>query len=210
MPSGHHSEPPQRRHISDLEVWTSFIDSWMLLSFPPLFDEFYGRRFVLLWRGSRDGFGAGDFHGRCDGHANTLTLILDTSGNVFGCFTRLEWESRVWNGEHDDKNNMPKCDDSLKSFIFMLKNPRNTAARKFALKTNRRQYAILCDSNSGPTFGYGGPDICIYENCQADTDSSTWYFGKTYTNGTGLDGETFFIGSENFTVKEIELFEIID
>jgi hypothetical protein len=73
------------------------LDSLIVSSFPPLFDEFRGKRFGLLWRGSRDGFGVRDFHGRCDGRANTLTLILDTGGNVFGGFTPLEGEARVWN-----------------------------------------------------------------------------------------------------------------
>jgi hypothetical protein len=56
-----------------------------------LFDEFRGKRFVLLWRGIRDGFGTEDFHWRCDGHANTLMLILDTGENIFGGFTPLQW-----------------------------------------------------------------------------------------------------------------------
>jgi hypothetical protein len=51
------------------------------------FTEFRKKRFVLLWRGNRDGFNATDFHSRCDGHANTLTLILDTDDNIFGDFT---------------------------------------------------------------------------------------------------------------------------
>jgi hypothetical protein len=38
---------------------------------PALFAEFHGKRFALPWRGSRDGFGARDFHDRCDGHAPT-------------------------------------------------------------------------------------------------------------------------------------------
>jgi hypothetical protein len=64
------------------------------LRFPPLFDEFSGKRFVLLWRGSRDGFRVQDFHDQCNGHANTLALILDTGGNVFGGFAPLQWEPR--------------------------------------------------------------------------------------------------------------------
>jgi hypothetical protein len=32
-------------------------------------------KWTLLYRGTRDGFGAGDFHSRCDGHSNTLTII---------------------------------------------------------------------------------------------------------------------------------------
>ena len=62
-------------------------DSEILTDFPALFDEFRRKRFTLLWRGSRDGFGADDFHGRCDGHKNTLTLIQDTEGHIFGGFT---------------------------------------------------------------------------------------------------------------------------
>jgi hypothetical protein len=52
--------------------------SLIVAGFSALFAEFSEKRFVLLWRGSRDGFGARDFHGRCDGHAPTLALIQDT------------------------------------------------------------------------------------------------------------------------------------
>jgi hypothetical protein len=59
--------------------------------FQELFEDFKEEQFTLLWRGSRDGFGRGNFHGRCDGHANTLTVILDTNGNIFGGFNPVEW-----------------------------------------------------------------------------------------------------------------------
>jgi hypothetical protein len=68
--------------------------SLIVADFPALFAEFRRKRFTLLWRGSRDGFGVGDSHGRCDGHTNTLTLIEDTEGNIFGGFTPVEWASR--------------------------------------------------------------------------------------------------------------------
>jgi hypothetical protein len=64
--------------------------SLIVADFPALFAEFGGKRFTLLWRGSRDGFGACHFQGRWDGHANTLLLILDTAGNIFGGFTPVE------------------------------------------------------------------------------------------------------------------------
>jgi hypothetical protein len=78
-------------------------DSLIVSDFPGIFAEFRGKQFKLLWRGSRDGFGASQFHGRCDAHSNTLTVILDTEGNIFGGFTPLEWESRVWNGKRGRK-----------------------------------------------------------------------------------------------------------
>jgi hypothetical protein len=58
--------------------------------FPPFFDEFCAKRLNLLSQGSRHRFGARKFRRRCDGQANTLTLILDTTGNVFGGLTHAE------------------------------------------------------------------------------------------------------------------------
>jgi hypothetical protein len=182
--------------------------SLIVADFPALFAEFRGKRFTLLWRGSRDGFLANDFHGRCDGHANTLTLIEDTEGNIFGGFTPVEWESREWNAQATEalgRNNCFKADPSLKSFLFTLKNPENFPARKFALKAAKKDQAIFCDNRWGPHFG----DIRVWDNCNANTDSFT-YLGDTYTNDTGLKEKTFFTGSGYFTVKEIEVFEITD
>jgi hypothetical protein len=57
---------------------------------PGIFAEFRRKRFPLPWRGSRDGFGGGDFHGRCDGHVSTVTLIEDTGGTFSFCFSAEE------------------------------------------------------------------------------------------------------------------------
>jgi hypothetical protein len=130
---------------------------------------------------------------------------LDTKGNIFGGFTPVAWESRVWNGKYGDETNCLKADDSLKSFLFTLKNPHNVAARRFALKAEKKHWAIFCHSGWGPNFN----DIRVSDNCNANTDSDT-YLGTVYTNDTGLDGETFFAGSPQFKVKEIEVFEITD
>jgi hypothetical protein len=126
--------------------------SRIISDFPEIFTDFRGKRFSFLWRNSRDGFEANEFHRRCDGHTNTLTLILDLKGNIFGEFTRMDWESRVWNRKLGDENNWWKEDDSLRSFLFTLKNPHNFPARKFALKTEKRHQAIGCDSIGVYTF----------------------------------------------------------
>jgi hypothetical protein len=121
------------------------IDSLIVSDFPPLFEEFRAKRFNLLWRGSRDGFTVGEFHLRCDGRANTLTLISDTKGNIFGGFTPVKWESPAsgkWKG-----------DDSLRSFLFTLRNPHGVPPRKFALKAERKEYAIWCYSKYCVVFG---------------------------------------------------------
>jgi hypothetical protein len=142
-------------------------------------------------------------HRRCDGHANTLTVILDTKGNIFGGFTPVEWESPVWNGKDGDMSNCLKADDSQKSFLFTLKNPHNIQARRFALKAEKKHQAIMCNSERCPHFR----DIAVCENCNANTRSYT-SLGNSYTNDTGLDDEIVFTGSWKFQVKEIEVFEI--
>jgi hypothetical protein len=183
------------------------IDSLIVSDFPSLFDDFRPKKWTLLWRGSRDGFDTPHFHTRCDGHVNTLTLIQDVGGFVFGGFTPVPWESRVWNGKDGGEHNCWKGDDSLKSFLFTLANPHNIPARKFALKGEMKQYALFCASDRGPWFfGMGYLDSA---NPDANTRSYT-DLDQAYTNGTGLVGKTVFTGSEHFRVKEIEVFEITD
>jgi hypothetical protein len=79
-----------------IEGASTGLDSLIVSEFPPLFHEFRTKRWALLWRGNRDGLPAREFHRRCDGHANTLTFILDTDENVFGGFKSVEWESHKW------------------------------------------------------------------------------------------------------------------
>jgi hypothetical protein len=185
------------------------LESLIVGEYPQLFDEFRAKRFNLLWRGSRDGFTAGEFHRRCDGRANTLTLIVDTNGNVFGGFTPVEWESRVWNGKSGEENNTWKGDDSGRSFLFTLRNPHGVPPRKFALRAERKQQAISCNSDEGPVFGGG---IGVSDNCNANRDSFTWigtrWGDRVYANDTTF--ESFLTGAEYFTVKEINVFEIAD
>jgi hypothetical protein len=80
---------PGRLNAPPSRVFSSLIRS----DFPPLLAAFRRKHFTLLLRGSRDGFGVGPFHGRCNGHANRLALILGRGGNIFGGFTPVKRES---------------------------------------------------------------------------------------------------------------------
>jgi hypothetical protein len=103
--------------------------SLTVAAFPALFAEFRAQCLTLLWRGCRDGFGAGDFHSRCDGHTRTLALIQDTEGSAFGDFTPVEWDS---SGDW-------KANPSMKSFVGTLKNRHNFPARRNALKAEENK-----------------------------------------------------------------------
>jgi hypothetical protein len=179
------------------------LDSRVISEYPSLFSEFTGKTFRLLYRGSRDGFKAVNFHQKCDGHANTLIVILDRNRYVFGGYTPVIWESR-----DRTVQDIYKSDESLKGFVFTLKNPHNTTAKKFSLKSDKKNMAICCDRTFGPTFG--ASDLLVADNCNANSNSHTSNLGLTYNNYTGLEGKLFFTGATNFRVKEIEVFEITE
>jgi hypothetical protein len=194
--------------ISALKKWVlPRIDSVILSEWPEIFTEFRRKHFTLLWQGGLDGFGASEFHSRCDGHRNTLTLILDTDGNIFGGFTPVEWESREWSESPADDEKCLKGDPSLKSFLFTIKNPHKLPAKKFALRPECKEKALFCAASWGPCFN---EDLTVSDACDSWTESSTANFGTCYTNNTGRYGDSVFTGSPHFTVEEIEVFQIID
>jgi hypothetical protein len=177
-------------------------DSKIIWEFPEIFAESQGKQFSLLLRGSRDGFEAKEFHRRCDGHANTLTVILDTDGNIFGGFTPVKWKSH-WAPKS-------KADDSLKSFLFTLRNPHNMPAKRFGLMVEMKHAAIDWHPDWLPCFGTDLSSRCDIAVCN-DCNTSCWSrtsLGNSYINDTGLDGGIVFTGSEYFQVTEIEVFEI--
>jgi hypothetical protein len=189
------------QEVTALKSWVfPPLESKIVGEFPPIFAEFHESKFTLLWRGTRDGFGGRDFHNRCDGHGNTLMVIQDVEGNVFGGYTPVPWES--------PKGHCHKTDESAKSFLFTLKNPHDVPAQKFPLKEEEKRRAINCFPWRGPGFGHGC-DLFVSHNCDSNTDSVS-SLGETYVNDTGVDGRVFFTGAHNFRVKEIEVFEVSD
>jgi hypothetical protein len=89
---------------------------------------------------SWDGFEPRDFHLKCDGHSNTLTIFkAKHSGFIFGGFTSVHW---------DDSS---RCKSDPNAFIFILTNKDNRPV-KMKIKPNRHHYAIYCNSGFGPTF----------------------------------------------------------
>jgi hypothetical protein len=173
------------------------IDSKIVSAIPEIFSGLGDATFQLLYRGSRDGFGASEFHRRCDRHPNTVTLILSTNDCIFGGYTPRAWNS----GEPGFAS-----DPSLRSFVFTLKNPHNLPPQIF--KQKRSECAIYDNRAYGPTFGYGFT-LHIGDDCHR-RETSHSNFVSTYTNDTGIAAQQVLAGVCNFTVEEIEVFEVIE
>jgi hypothetical protein len=149
-------------------------------------------KWTLLYRGSRDGFGANDFHSKCDGHSNTLT-ILKASGTsyIFGGFTSIDWDGTC--GYKSDPN----------AFLFSLTNKDNQPSKMRQIITNE---SIICHPSCGPTFG-GGHDLHICDSANT-TAGSYSMLGYSYQNPQPSQGHSYLAGSDEFQLSEFEVYQI--
>jgi hypothetical protein len=148
-------------------------------------------KWTLLYRGTRDGFRARDFHSKCDNHSNTLT-ILKASGTsyIFGGFTSSDW----------DGTNEWKTDPS--AFLFSLTNKNNLPCKMRQINLN---YSINCNSAYGPIFGeYHDLHICDNANTRLGCYSN---LGHTYQHPKPSKGGSYLAGSQYFQLSEIEVFK---
>jgi len=173
-----------------------------------------GEKWRLLYRATRDGFGAKDFHQKCDHFENTLIVIKSTSGYIFGGFTSMAWNLPVnyYPGMHY------VSDPS--SYIFSLVNKNN---KPFKTIFSSEQ-GIFCNKDSGPSFGYREPifsnrgnikEYIIHYGLRIFTDSNInqpsysnigyGFISPDYREGSGK-ARTFLTGSYNFQTVEIEVF----
>jgi hypothetical protein len=150
----------------------------------------------LIYRASKDGFGANDFHSKCDKQPNTLIIIKSEHGNIFGGYTEQDWTSI----------NNAKTDNN--SYIFSLINKDN---KPLKLKCPDASRAVYCSTDYGPIFGYG-PGIRIHNNSNQNKESisnlgitSGVYKHPNYAENS-LEAQSFLAGSRNFKVLEIEAY----
>jgi hypothetical protein len=152
-------------------------------------------KWSLLYRGTRDGFGAQDFHSKCDNKSPTLSIFkAHDSSYIFGGFTTVSWDgSSRWNWDPN-------------AFLFSLTNKDNKPL-KMKIDPNRHQYAIGCYSRWGPTFG---DDIRIAYNSNTTMNSLSnlghTYLHPQYAQGTN-EAETFLAGTIYFQLDEIEVYQ---
>lgn len=154
--------------------------------------KFRDQKWYLKYRGSRDGFKSENFHNKCDGLSNTLTVIQTENKAVFGGYTGACWS---------------KDGGFVEDQYSLLFSYYNTLNKKLIFECNRSLEAIYCEPNSGPSFGYN--DLFIANECNNNLDSSC-HIGYSYFNTINSynseESRTFLTGSANFKVTEIEVY----
>ena len=142
----------------------------------------------------RNGFGASEFHKRCDDKGATITIIMSDKGYTFGGYTSSSWDtSSNWKSDPD-------------AFIFTLTNPHLLPPTKYP-QTNNNTQSIKCTSGYGPIFGTGH-DICVANNSNSNTSSYTSFNNYSYEDNTGK-GQYTFTGNFEFVSKEIEVYSVV-
>jgi hypothetical protein len=145
----------------------------------------------LLYRGSRDGFSAANFHTKCDGHSNTLTIVkAHGTSYIFGGFASINWDS---SGQYKSDPN---------AFLFSLTNKDNQSSK---IKPIDTMHSIYCGSEYGPTFG-GGHDFHVFDNANVKAGSYS-NLGHSYQHPQPSQGQSYLAGSAQFELNEIEVYK---
>ena len=194
----------RKAHIDDIcgQLYVETIDSTIVDNYKKenalaRLCKFREKEFKLIYRASRDGFKASDFHAKCDNKSNTLTIIKTTKGYIFGGYIAVAWNNK--GGSRADPN----------AFIFSLDNP-DSSPKLFPVKVGD-SCSICCHDSYGPIFG-NGHDICILNDSNTTTESYSslgYSFDTTLLSGDITTEPTLFLtGSVYFQTAEVEVFQL--
>ena len=154
------------------------------------------KKMDLLFRGTKDGMTAKDFHNKCDNKGKTICLFLNDKGNIFGGYSSIPWTSNGGNKTAND------C------FLFTLSNIHNTQPTKFPYIKEKSVYQY---SNYGPFFGVGN-DLQINTDFVKNNSHSTnfpYSYQDTLNKGKSIFTGDFNNNNNNYiNLKEIEVFEL--
>ena len=155
----------------------------------------------LLYRATRDGFTQSAFHSKCDGKANTVTIVKNNLNYVFGGYASKAWDSK---GAYIEDGN---------AFIFSLRRNGTSTNEKYKV-TNRHTAYFGHSSSNSHLFGFGGAhDIAVKNNSNTETGSYT-HFGYSYQLPEGYTFESesaknYLSGNYNqWLTTEIEVFQL--
>lgn len=146
----------------------------------------------LLYRSSRDGATARDFHRCCDKAAQTVVLCK-SGKSVFGGFCSVPWVTE------DGVESYVEAEDT---WLFTLSNSHDVPPTRF--RCLKPEYAVFCSPEFGPAFGLGRDLVFWYYS----TPNCYHNFPQSYEDTTGK-GCALFTGSRLFTFDELEVFSVI-
>ncbi|RGB22855.1 hypothetical protein C1646_775419 [Rhizophagus diaphanus] len=146
--------------------------------------------FKLLYRTSRDGNTAEEFHTRCDNKGATIVIVkIKNSEQIIGGYNPLFWDS---------SNSVKSTKDS---FIFSITD-KNDLQSANVVYSNGNKYSIRNYLHCGPHFGY----YELFVNIGDDPDF--WYYN--HDNYTLYESYLDALNLPNkINVGDFEVFQVI-
>ena len=153
-------------------------------------------RLTLVYRGSRDGDRAKNFHNKCDLIGPNITLIRTKKGFIFGGFTIKSWKHlykdvKKDNDEYGTEYNDKEC------FCFSVD------LQKIYRNVKPNENAIFCNNKYGAIF-------CGFLKVFDEYSKNGGICGKIKDNCFGGQEKDYEFngGEESFDIDEIEVFQI--
>eukprot|EP00347_Sterkiella_histriomuscorum_P013125 403365919 len=149
----------------------------------------------LLFRGSRDGFGAWKFHEMCDNKGKVLVLIKTNYEQVFGVFLSSLKSSGKTQTQTTDQE------------AFMLQITKETVHKQLQPSAK----AVVNNANIFVGFAVGKTDLMIKNDCNLYVNTCT--LGKNFQMPVGVkkdsvDANIYMGGAYAFLVVEIECYQV--
>ncbi|CAG8535581.1 11231_t:CDS:2 [Scutellospora calospora] len=179
---------PSRRNINSILIEKTH--SLLFASWIDKKNEIYKNtspyKFVLLFRGSRDGLQNNIFHQKCDNKGATIVVAKVLNSNqLVGGYAPINW----------DMSN--QCKSSSDSYIFSFSDSNNVSSAELG-RVSSPSYAIYCNSSHGPNFG--DSQLIISGN----------YINYRYNNGFNSNNHYQNIGISNgLQIEDYEVFQVI-
>ena len=167
--------------IDNFDYYKTFINEELEKNFSKKIAEY-----KVLFRATRDGFTAKNFHNKCDGYNSTLTLILTNTKELLGGYAKYSW----------NQNNEYK--KGKEGFMFSINNN---------IITKIKRNNIYCQKDSGPIFG--DFDIVISNNSNLNYESyyNKRIFNRIIINDTNI-GKNDNI-KQHFSVLDYVVYQVL-
>ena len=144
-------------------------------------------KYNLVYRATKHGHFPEDFHNKCDGKNNTITIIKTEKGMKFGGYINYAWDSKSeWIIDYED------C------FIFSLNHRKIYNPIK-----GKNKYFFY--KGFGPNFAEFGTEDNLFQNTSLnvnDKRKANEYFSG-FTSDYEING-----GKQQFKAVEIEVLQI--
>lgn len=155
-----------------------------------------GKKFILLYKGTKDGFTEAAFASKCHNKGPTVAFVSSTSGYCFGGYNPESWKPT------------PSTNSNPGAFLFASGGYAG-AAMKFPLAQGRQS----ATQSAGCLMVFGDNDIVIRAQQRnpngsvSNHTSATFQFPRSYTDHSGY-ASSIFTGSHttNHNIQDIEVF----